>query len=41
MDKWQKFADYVMSEKMDKWAFGFIVFAYLYVGAQVVRWIVC
>lgn len=39
MDKFKKQADYVMSEKCDKWAYILIILVYIYFIAQIVRWV--
>jgi len=41
MDKWQKIADYVMSSKFDKWALIGVIFFYIYLIAQLIRWAIC
>lgn len=40
MDKLQQLADFVMSSKFDKYVIGLLIFFYLYLIAQIIRWFV-
>lgn len=41
MEKFQQLADYVMSSKLDKFAYGVLIFAYAYIFIQIARWFIC
>lgn len=40
MDKMQKLADFVMSEKFDKYVIGAVLMFFLYLIIQLIRWFV-